>query len=72
MKELREKKIPFTIRRYMPDGRWVAVIQHWSGSLQTLFNSIHGRLVVVSTISMYSICARVGCWYAWHSPDQVV
>lgn len=23
MKELREKKIPFTIRRYLPDGRWV-------------------------------------------------
>jgi DNA-directed RNA polymerase subunit K/omega len=22
-KELREKKIPFTIRRYLPDGRYV-------------------------------------------------
>ena len=22
MKELREKKIPFTIRRFLPDGRW--------------------------------------------------
>jgi hypothetical protein len=25
MKELREKKIPFTIRRYLPDGRWVGL-----------------------------------------------
>jgi len=22
MKELREKKIPFTVRRYLPDGSW--------------------------------------------------
>ena len=22
MKELREKKIPFAVRRYLPDGRW--------------------------------------------------
>ncbi len=26
MKELREKKIPFTVRRYLPDGRWGACI----------------------------------------------
>ena len=24
MKELREKKIPFTVRRYLPDGRYGA------------------------------------------------
>ena len=26
MKELREKKIPFTIRRYLPDGRLVTFL----------------------------------------------
>jgi hypothetical protein len=25
MKEFREKKIPFTIRRYLPDGRYITI-----------------------------------------------
>ncbi|KAJ7515492.1 hypothetical protein O6H91_22G015400 [Diphasiastrum complanatum] len=29
MKELRERKIPFTIRRYLPDGRYVESYEDW-------------------------------------------
>ena len=37
MKELRERKIPFTIRRYLPDGRWDSQTKLWMEScLQSL------------------------------------
>jgi hypothetical protein len=32
MKELRDKKIPFTIRRYLPDGRWAPLLSSLSGA----------------------------------------
>jgi len=30
MKELREKKIPFTVRRYLPDGRRASAALAWA------------------------------------------
>lgn len=30
MKELREKKIPFIVRRYLPDGRWASLPDYHS------------------------------------------
>lgn len=41
MKELREKKIPFTIRRYLPDGRWVGLARGERCGAQAVWALLH-------------------------------
>jgi DNA-directed RNA polymerase I, II, and III subunit RPABC2 len=40
MKELRARKIPFTIRRYLPDGRWVPSFREANIYVLSIFNIV--------------------------------
>jgi len=51
MKELRQRKIPFTIRRYLPDGRWeIALSLYYSLHSLDLFFSCD-LLMIPETVS---------------------
>ena len=57
MKELREKKIPFTVRRYLPDGRWVLWIPSFS-----LAHSPDLLMCVCSSRVVLAAAMRTGVW----------
>lgn len=62
MKELRERKIPFTIRRYLPDGR--------QDSLHSSRTSSHSCFVLVIWLCnryVLTTATKIGVWMNWLS-----
>ncbi|RWW78798.1 hypothetical protein BHE74_00012964, partial [Ensete ventricosum] len=58
MKELRERKIPFTIRRYLPDGRCCAFLS----SLCYLCAILGSRLIRVLIVIAMKHCHSYEDW----------
>lgn len=68
MKELREKKIPFIVRRYLPDGRSATALLHClspSRYLQSM--SVHCLAIWLAVFS----CARQSRWTNDHGVVQL-